>query len=229
MSMSATIDRFYSSTQGVIGPSGNIAWESNNDVAPNELTEPYELVVEELGSVYGPGGLIECVRLDPHSLLVSAHPEASANQPHSLVQQFVALRSLNVRSAMVTTWGTSQQPPATVVSWDPLVQRLQAHPTMNSPEVAEFLQLRPDADIDAIRKHFDLLQSTFSDVGGRTWRYWHHIDRDDGQPYLFLTMQLPEEALEFNELMGREHHRLAKVIASPELQAASEYHIVSAA
>jgi hypothetical protein len=42
-------------------------------------------------------------------------------------------------------------------------------------------------------------------------------------------MQLPEEALEFNELMGREHHRLAKVIASPELQAASEYHIVSAA
>lgn len=118
------------------------------------------------------------------------------------------------------------QLPDTARAWSNSVAPV-THPTMVSTAVREFKLAKPDADLDALRRLYDLAHLYFGNVPGLSARYTFHIDHDTQEPLLFLS--LLTQGLEVEEIVQRELAMFSVIDAEPTLKAATDYHIVTAA
>lgn len=138
----------------------------------------------------------------------------------------VASLTPSAKTPWANPWVDLLDFPVSNVTWDNLTgfQR-PAHPTMQSQEVKKFQLALLDADMDALRDIFDIVQLSFSDVPGMSWSYRESRDHDTLEPQLFLRVDT--HGMDLDEQMKRELVMREAIASAPRLVAAKQYHVIT--
>lgn len=224
--MAATLHLSSISSTRPYGVLGDFEWDS--DAAGPRVIEPDAFDAHEpmLNSVNDYGVWAHMVRIHPHNPQLTADPLPSLNQGLIMGVQMVALATLASGTAFGPAWGSTQPPPATVVGWDTMARSQQVHPTMESPEVARYLQAVPNANIHAVRSLHDRFVDAFADAPRLEATYRFSIDHETETPRLFLTIDT--YGMDLTEVMRREMALFDEIEQDPLLKANTVSHIISA-
>lgn len=99
------------------------------------------------------------------------------------------------------------------------------HPTLQSEEVKKFQRLMFGADVDALQGIFDIARAKFSDIPNLTWNYQASIDRDTGEPQLFLRFDT--HGMDVDAQMDREIAMHEAIANDQRLVEAKKYNVIT--